>query len=241
MRAVPGETRASRWVISRYGDLVPRFRGRVPNVAVRRTILVLGLVGCDSLANTDYVGQAMFTLQGTLAAPATSADDPVGGLALMWQDAAGVGGPGVASTSVPVAIEFPSTFRAAVPVPPPDVARFRFADSDVELAEGYVVVVADAAASRPDPRGTERVHVLVYLTADAEAGTLAADYLGGPLTAGYHLRRFAAAPTAGLAQADLIERCVASGAARTACVARRGYRLGPIADDDRLRIAVTAP
>jgi hypothetical protein len=209
---------------------------------VRGSVLLLAcLSGCDSLASTDYVGQPLFTLEGTLAAPATAPDDPVGGLALLWQDATGAGGPGLASTSVPVAIEFPSTFRAAVPVPPPELARFAFADADVQLAEGYVVVVADAAAARPEPRGTDRVHVLVYASADVEAGTLAADYLGGPLTAGYHLRRFAIAPTAAPAQAALIERCVASGADRTACVARRGYRLGPIADDDRLRIAVTPP
>ena len=202
---------------------------------------MVALVGCDALANTDYVGQPLFTLEGTLAVPATAAEDHVGGLALLWQDSAGAGGPGAASTSVPVAIEFPSKFRAAVPVPPPEVARWRFADADVELAEGYVVVVADAAAPVPDPRGTDRVHVLVYATADVEAGTLAADYLGGPISAGYHLRRFAVAPAAAAAQAELIERCVASGAMRTACVARRAYRLGPIADDDRLRIAVTSP
>jgi hypothetical protein len=90
------------------------------------------------------------------------------------------------------------------------------------------------------PRGADRVHALVYVGADVAPGTLAADYLGGPLTAGYHLCRFAPG-TPGTAQAQMIERCVGGGAPRAACTIRRGYQLAPIADDDPLRIAVTPP
>jgi len=39
------------------------------------------------------------------------------------------------TTTVPVEIEFPSTFRVSVPLPPPAIVRFAFDDSDVELAE----------------------------------------------------------------------------------------------------------
>ena len=127
---------------------------------MRRVALALCLAGgCDSLAGHEYVGEPMFTLVGTLESNARTADDPVGGLALMWQDTAGPGGPGVAATAVPVAIEFPTTFRVAVPLPPPDQARFGFDDSPARLAEAYVFVVADPASPRLIPRGLDRVHV----------------------------------------------------------------------------------
>ena len=201
-------------------------------------LVVCVLAGCDPLASSAYVGQPMFTLEGTLTTPA-NATSSVGGIALLWQDPTTAGGPGLASTQIPVTLAFPNTFRAAVPVPPPDVARFRFADSDVELAEAYVFAVTDLDAPRPAPRGTDRAHVLVFASGDVAAGSLAADYLGGPVTAGYHLRRFVPAATPAAAQADMIERCVASGASRAACATRRGYNLAPLPDDDRLRIAVS--
>jgi hypothetical protein len=104
-----------------------------------------------------------------------------------------------------------------------------------------VFVVEDPAAPRLVPRGLDRVHVLVFATADVAPGTLAADYLGGPVTQGYHLRRFAPAETPAPAQRAMIERCVASGAVRGACEVRRGYQLGTIADDEPLRIVVAPP
>lgn len=202
---------------------------------MRRLVLLACVTGCDPLAGAEYVGDPLFTLTGSFATPVAPAA-PVGGVALMWQDTAAAGGPGVAITAVPVAIEFPSTFRVAVPVPPPDAARFAFADG-VELAEAYVYVVDDPGAELPVPRGLARTHVLVYASADVEPGTEAADYLGGPLPAGYHLRRFSRTPP-GAAQQQMIDRCAAT-AARAACVARRGYQLAPAADDEHVRIVVT--
>ena len=196
------------------------------------------LAACDPLASKGYVGEPMFTLVGTLS---TTSPDETGGVALMWQDTGGAGGPGVAVTTVPVEIAFPSTFHVAVPLPPPDAARFAFDDSPVEIAEAYVYVVGDLGAARPSPRGLDRTHVLVYATGDVAAGTLAADYLGGPVTAGYHLRTFGEVATPGAAQQTMIDRCAASGSTRAACGVRRGYQLRETADDDYLRIVVSPP
>jgi hypothetical protein len=209
--------------------------------AVLASLLVSLLAGCDSLASSTYVGQPLFTLTGTFQSTANAPADPVAGVALLWQDSATADGPGVAATTVPVAIQFPATFRIDVPAPPPDTARFAFADTGVELAEAYVYVVADTSAAQLEPRGADRVHVLVYAGADITDGSAAADYLGGPMSAGYHLRQFAPSTSPGAAQAALIARCVSSGATPAACHARRDYQLGPIADDDPLRIAVTPP
>src|SRR5215207_9670252 len=104
---------------------------------MRRAMLVCLLAGCDPLAGGGYVGEPMFTLTGTFVATGKTPD--VGGLALMWQDSGGAGGPGIVATTVPVEIAFPSTFRVSIPLPPPAVVRFAF--DDVELAEAYVFVV----------------------------------------------------------------------------------------------------
>ena len=200
--------------------------------------------GCDPLASRDYVGEPLITLTGTFAtaAPTAAPEAPIGGVALMWQDSAGPEGPGGVATAVPVAIAFPATFQIDVPAPPPAGARFSFADGDVQLAEAYVFVVEDPAAAHLVTRGADRAHVLVYASADVAAGTLAADYLGGAVTAGYHLRRFTTAtPAAHSAQASLIARCVANTGAASACATRRGYQLAAIADDAPLRIAVSPP
>ena len=76
-----------------------------------RWFVLLALVGCDPLAGNEYVGEPLFTLSGTLSAP----DDDVRGVALVWQDPKGAGGPGVATTAVPVALEFPAAFRVSIP------------------------------------------------------------------------------------------------------------------------------
>jgi hypothetical protein len=204
------------------------------------TLPLAALAGCDSLASSEYVGDPLFTLTGTFSATSTAPQDPVGGLALMWQDTTGAGGPGARATTVPVSIAFPSAFRVDVPVPPPDVAKFSFADSDVTIAEAYVFVVVDPSQTPLVAAGNDRGHALVYASADVAAGTLAADYLGGPITAGYHLRHFAAG-TPGMAQSQMIARCQASGATPTACTVRRSYQLAPVGDDDGLHIAVTPP
>jgi hypothetical protein len=203
--------------------------------------IVLLLAGCDGLADRGYVGSPMFTLVGTFTSTSAAPDDSVGGVALMWQDAAGAGGPGVAITAVPVSIQFPARFRVDVPLPPPQAARFQFDDGDVTIAEAFLYVVGDPAAPFPEPRGLDRTHALVWASADVTPGTLAADYLGGPVAAGYHLRKFAATDSPGAAQRALIERCAAGGAARTACEGRRGYQLAGAGDDEPLRIGVSPP
>ncbi|MBV8757672.1 MAG: hypothetical protein JO257_10365 [Deltaproteobacteria bacterium] len=196
------------------------------------------LVGCDPLAGSDYVGQPLITVHGTFAATGAPTA-PLGGVALLWQDANGPGGPGVAATTVPVSLEFPAAFELAVPTPPPVEARFTV--DGVQLAEAYIYVVGDLGAPRKTTRGTDRTHVLVWASGDVADGSRAAEYLGGPVTAGYHLRRFEPTHDVGIAQQTLIDRCAQSGAIRSACVTRRSYQLRAVDDADPLRIVVGHP
>ena len=184
-----------------------------------------GSAGCDSLAGSDYVGEPLFSLSGSFALPAGGARaTPVGGVALLWQDAAGAGGPGVAATALPVATAPPATFHVDRPR---DAARGRavLARRRVELAEAYVFVVADPAAARVMPRGLDRTHVLIYANSDV-AGGLTRRRL--PRRAGRARAitcarsRRSAAP--GTAQQQLIARCIGRRGARTG-VRRRGARI----------------
>ena len=203
-------------------------------------VLLVFCVGCDALAPSDYVGEPLFSLEGTFATRANAPDDPLGGVALLWQDPAGPDGPGVASTVVPVAIAFPASFHVDIPVPPPEIAQFTFADSDIAIAEAYVFVV-ESTADHAVPRGGERVHAVVWASANVPDGSLAADYLGGPVTAGYHLRAFTPVATVGAGQRAMIDRCIVGGAMQRACELRRAYQLATSGDHDRLAITVSAP
>ncbi len=206
---------------------------------MRIFVAVLAVSACDSLAGSDYVGQPLITLTGSFASTASAPADPLGGVGLLWQDPNGPGGPGAAATMLPVAIEFPAQFRVAVPTPPPPAVRFQL--DGIDLAEAYVYLVTDASAARPQPRGLDRGHALVWASDDIPAGSLAADYLGGTVAAGYHLRAFAATASPGAAQQQMIARCSSSGAAVPACTARRAYQLGAAADTEPLVIEVTSP
>jgi len=198
------------------------------------------LAACDPLASRDYVGEPLITLQGTFATSAASSSD-LGGVALMWQDPDGAGGPGAAATAVPVAIEFPASFSIAVPAPPPDGVALAFGDGST-VAEAYIYVVRDATSSHPTKLlGTDRTHALIYAATDIADGTDAAAYLGGPVTAGFHLRRFVAMDAPPPAQTAAIQRCVAHGSSGPACTARRAYQLAATGDDEPLRVVLWPP
>jgi hypothetical protein len=195
----------------------------------------LAALGCDSLADNTYVGEPIITLEGSFS----EISRPIrvdGILALLWQDATGAGGPGAEVTVIPLEISSLGTFAAAVPIPAPNDVMFRFDDAGPALGEAYVHVVTGVPIRGPgDDLGFDPVHVLVFAEHDVTAGD-AAGYLGGAVTAGYHLRRFTVTTTPGPAQRQLIERCAASTGSRVACEARRGYQLDPEDDTAPLRI-----
>jgi hypothetical protein len=114
----------------------------------------------------------------------------------------------------------------------------QFGLGGIELAEAYVDLVADATQPRPQPCGRDRGHALIYASDDVPAGSLAADYLGGPVAAGYHLRSYAPTTTPGAAQQQMIARCTGWGATPLACQAQRDYQLGAAGDTDPLVVDI---
>jgi hypothetical protein len=218
---------------------VCRERGVAVHIhAMRRLLFVPLVAGCDPFIGGDYVGDPLVTLTGSFAPSSEAPSRHAGGIALLWQDAEGAGGPGKAVMAVPVELSFPSGFEVAIPAPPPDSVRFAFADG-TPLAECYVFVIEGEPVDHPTQfLGADRTHALIYAAGDVAPGTPAAAYLGGPVSAGYHLRTFAPVDTPSPEQAELIARCVAHGDPPDACAARRGYRLGAALDDEPLRIVL---
>jgi hypothetical protein len=207
-------------------------------ITVLSAVALACLASCDSFAGNDYVGEPLITLSGSFAPSSTAPAGHVGGIVLLWQDAEGAGGPGKSAMAVPVSIEFPAAFHVAVPAPPPPEVMFGFPDGP-QLAECYVYVVDDVATRHPNRFfGSDRTHALVYAAGDVAAGTMAATYLGGPMTAGFHLRRYTPADTPSPAQAELIARCTAGGDPPAACAGRRHYQLAPASDAEPLRIVL---
>jgi len=204
-------------------------------MARAQLLLPVVLAACDSLAGQAYVGEPLITLAGTFA-PSAGTPSDVGAIALLWQDAEGASGPGKAMVAVPVSIEFPAAFAVEVPSPPPPDVMFAF-DDGIALAECYVYVIADADTLRL--LGADRTHALVFATDDIPATSSAAAYLGGPVAAGYTLRRYAETERPSLQQAALIDRCTARGESVAACTARHRYQLSPaLSEDEPLRIVL---
>jgi hypothetical protein len=204
---------------------------------MRWCVVVLAAIGCQPLADLTYEGEAMFTLEGTLS----ESNRPLqvdAKLALLWQDPLGAGGPGLHVTPIPFRIGSLGAFTASVPIRPEPAVRCRFDDGGPELAEAYfhMVTAVPLATSRAD-LGVDLHHVLIFAESDVTGGD-AADYLGGPVSAGSHLRQFTVASTPGPAQRQLIERCVVATDDRAVCEVRRGYQLQPVDDGTPLTITL---
>jgi hypothetical protein len=210
--------------------------GVAVHIHAMRSLLFVAVAACDPYPGANYVGEPLVTLFGSFAPSSAVPSRESGGIALLWQDAEGAGGPGRSAMSLPAEIRFPSGFEVSVPVPPPEDVRFAFAGGP-QLAECYVFVVDGPAVAHPTRfLGADRTHALIYAEGDVAAGTPSAAYLGGPVTAGYHLRTFSLVDTPSAEQAELIARCAANGNPPDACEARRRYQLGTAFDDEPLRI-----
>ena len=195
-------------------------------------------VGCSPLADDTFVGQPLITLHGQF----TNDDTPIevaNEIGLLWQDPGGTIGPGFAVTPLPYVTSL-GTFKTSVPIEPPPNTYETFADHGPGIAEAYIhVVVAAPIENTQYDLGQDQTHVLIYAKEDVDDGD-AADYLGGPVPAGYHLRTFTATTMPGEAQQQLIEHCIDDTGDIASCTARREYQLGPAFDGALLDVMVTA-
>jgi hypothetical protein len=213
----------------------------------RQLLLALAVVpcACDSQADSSYLGEPLITLPGYVASAGAAPLEA----AMLWQR----GPPPTANdqelaTRAPVSTGFPASFTLHLYQPPPSAARRSLAPGEVTYARanagavpygisaGAVGGLGNATPAANGAYGIDPNHWVVYLAADVLPRSLTEWWLGGALTAGFHLMRVTAVNPQCISPqqleacvADLVQRGVPDdgttndGTARSFC--RAPYRL----------------
>jgi len=167
--------------------------------------LACGLAACDGVRDSDYQGEILATLEGTLTAPGDPSELPEDiGVAILWEMMTYVPGLRFADFTE-VTGEFPSRFRLDLHQPPDEGLLVEFPDGNAIALGRLYLTTPDSldpilgengygygySACTPDT-------VIAYIRDDVAAGSGAAAYLGcgletpgsppcSALTAGYHV------------------------------------------------------
>lgn len=194
---------------------------------MRATPLILLLLGCQPLADPSYRGEVLGLVAGTISSEITP--PPPAEVLLLW--ISWKSDPGtVLGTRAAVEGSFPSRFQVELYDPPPDAALNVLPPADAQRAEptlgiAWLVVLAQGASptlhrelSHADIKGLSQGavlgwaedNVMAWVSADAAAGTFAAEILGGPAARGFHLMRASGKPSA---EVEALRDCRARGGA----------------------------
>ena len=218
--------------------------------ALRPALAALALLlGCNAQTDGSYPGEPLVTLHGRVE---SSGALPPLEAAMLWQRGAP---PAVddqeLATRAPVQSGFPATFVLRLYRPPPAEAIRMLAPGEVAWARANAAAVpygvaAEFVPSLPtaaNPSYTfDAAHWVMHLEADVPPNSLTAWWLGGSLSAGYHLFRVLPVPQCptpaelDACVAELVQRGVkddgtsAPGTARGYCLAP--YRLQPTTLDE---------
>lgn len=188
---------------------------------MRAIVILTALAACDAQVDADYPGEPIAEVSGSVQSPGDPLDAEV---ALLWWSPVGT----ALRSPARVTGAFPSGFQLQVFEPPPAAALAARAAAVAVVARREpaasalcalpaptagepAVAIADIAAVDPTTgavRGLERHHVFVYAAQDVPADAPLARALGGPLRAGYQLRRIE--PTAARAAVEC-SRCGTRG------------------------------
>lgn len=218
--------------------------------ALHATLAALALLlGCDAQTDGSYPGEPLVTLHGRVE---SSGALPPLEAAMLWQRGAP---PSVddqeLATRAPVQSGFPATFTLRLYRPPPGEAVRTLAPGEVAWARANAAAVPYGVATElvpslptaANPSYTfDAAHWVIHLQADAPPNSLTAWWLGGSLTAGYHLLKVL--PVTGCRTPEVLAACVADlvqrgvvddgtsnpGTARGYCLA--SYRLKPTTLDE---------
>lgn len=211
----------------------------------RQSLLALALAlccACDPQADGKYLGEPLATFDGYVSRAGVAPLEA----AMLWQRGAPPStNDQELATRAPVQTGFPARFTLHLYQPPPAAARRTLRPGQVPYARANAGAVpygvaAEAAAALPAsaniPYGIDPNHWIVHLPSDVPPGSLMEWWLGGTLSAGFHLLRVASVnpeciPAAQLdaCAADLAGRGVPDdgtanpGTARSFC--RAPYRL----------------
>ena len=161
------------------------------SIRIASLLLLSGLAasaGCDSQAGTDYRGEPLALVLGTMTSEVDDAPAEMEAL-LLWNVEAGSEQDHVVTDRLQVSGGYPAEFGMELFDVPDDDALNQFGDESrfgvayiLALPAGYDLESDEA----PAVMGAGS-HVLAYVESDIEPGTTAERILGGALEAGYHL------------------------------------------------------
>ena len=219
------------------------------------------LVSCDPAAQPSYLGDPLLTLRGQVMSSGPI-DAPLEA-AMLWQR-----GPPPSTndqelaTRAPVQSGFPATFTLHLYQPPPAAAvrsllpgQVTYARANAAAIPYGIAAAAGAPVATPPSNPSYALdpnHWVMYLPADAPAGSLMEWWLGGSLPAGFHLLRVAPANPACMTGAvldacvaDLVHRGVTDdgtaevGTARYFCL--QPYRLSVAPANEQIVLVLSGP
>jgi hypothetical protein len=201
---------------------------------VNRCIAIIALLfGCDPAISSDYMGEPIASLRGTITSDFSEAP-PEAEVILAWVNWRSDPGT-VVGTRVPVEGDFPAGFTLTLHLPPPYVAlnvlpEDRYAGLDEPmLGVAWILVLrkgavppyqnvlqhADIKAVQPgDVLGWAEDHVFVWVDSDVPEGSWAEEILSGTPPSGFHLMR---AVGRGGADLEEIRACKATGRLSSTC------------------------
>ncbi|WP_437874833.1 hypothetical protein [Sorangium sp. So ce513] len=154
------------------------------------------LLACDAQVDPEYRGEPLATIQGAIVdeggAGAGALYTAILNYNFVIDDFSRI-------DSAPVIGSFPAEFRIDLNVPPPAEALNDFTlggarPSESRFSTGYIAVLHEGTDPNVDPgalAGIAEEHMLVYVETDVQPGTESERFLGGALTAGYHLMKWA--------------------------------------------------
>jgi hypothetical protein len=216
----------------------------------------LGMWGCDSQVAPDYPGEPLVSLHGQVTST-SSVPLPQVEVGLLWQR-----GPPPSTndeqlaTQASVQGEFPAQFVLRLYHPAPEAARQPLRAGEVRFARANAAVlpvgVAQPAAAFSNVSSIayalDTLHWFLFLEQDVPEGSLSEWWMGGPLSAGYHLLNVlatnplclqpaqVASCAAGLVQRGVPDVPPGAGEATGYCTA--AYRLQPASFDEGITLRI---
>ncbi|WP_437752579.1 hypothetical protein [Sorangium sp. So ce1389] len=153
------------------------------------------LLACDAQVDPEYRGEPLATIQGAIVdsggVDTSDLYTAILNYNFLIDDFSRI-------DSAPVVGSFPAEFRIDLSVPPPAEVLNDFTlggsrPSESRFSTGYIAVLHEGMDPNVDPgavAGLAEEHMLVYVETDVQPGTQSERFLGGALTAGYHLMKW---------------------------------------------------
>ncbi len=152
--------------------------------------VLLPMVGCDRQAGTDYAGEPLARIGGSISS--SVAEVPAGLVpVLSWEGLA------IDVEEADLTVEFPARFQIDIRQPPDENVLYDFTWLGAPPGESRVAFALITAVpfevDEEDrdggliPFGVAERHMVLYAEDDVVAGTFGADFIGGELASGFHV------------------------------------------------------